>query len=95
MSRTTPRAIGISGPSSKTFPETVAGPGGVGAPSGSGRGEHEWSDWTTITSPGVDEDLSERTCRSRGAEQVAATESLISVAALRPESTARFEGAAA
>ena len=84
MSGPTPRATSISGLSSKTFPETVAGPGGVGAPSGSGRGQHDWTDWTPITDPGVDEDLSERNCRSCGAEQIAATESLISVAALRP-----------
>ena len=95
MSGTDPRATGIADLSSRSFPETVAGPGGVDAPSGSGRGQHDWTDWAQVMDPGVDEDVSERTCRSCAAEQVAPTESLISVAALRPRSTAPFRGAAA
>lgn len=95
MSGTDPRATGIADLSSKLFSETVAGPGGVGAPSGSGRGQHDWTDWTPITDPGVDEDLSERNCRSCGDEQVASTDSLISVAALRPWSTAMIRRVAA
>ena len=96
MSGADPRATDIADLSPRTFPETVAGPGGVGgAPSGSGRGQHDWTDWTPITDPGVDEDLSERNCRSCGAEQVATTECLISVAALRPRSSTMIRRVAA
>lgn len=96
MSGTDPRATGIADLPSRTFPETVAGPGGVGgAPSGSGRGQHDWTDWALVTDTGVDEDVSARNCRLCGAEQVAPTESLISIAALRPRSIPTIRGAAA
>ena len=96
MSGTEPRATGMADLPSRSFPETVAGPGGVGgAPSGSGRGQHDWTDWALVVDTGVDEDVSERNCRSCGTEQVAPTESLISVAALRPRSSTMIRRVAA
>ena len=78
---TTPTLV-LSSSSLKSSPVTGAGPGGEGAPFGSGRGQHVWTDWLPIADPGVEEELSERTCCTCGAEQIAPTDSLISVTAL-------------
>jgi len=95
MSGPTPQAVQKTGQPIESFPETVAGPGGVGAPSGSGCGQHDWTDWSPVADPRVEEDLSERNCRSCGAEQIVATDSLISVAALQPWTVATIRCAAA
>lgn len=71
----------------QSSPATAAGPGGEGAPFGSGRGQHAWTDWLSIDGPGVEEELSERVCRSCGTTQIAPTDSLVSVTALRPRRT--------
>lgn len=78
---TTPTLV-LSISSPKLSPVTGAGPEGEGAPFGSGRGQHVWTDWLPIADPGVEEELSERTCFTCGAEQIAPTDSLISVTAL-------------
>ena len=72
-----------------------AEPGGEGTPSGFGRRQHEWTDWTDVASVDVDEDLSERVCTSCGAEQIVPTESLIPTRLLPHRGAVAHRGEAA
>lgn len=85
----------LSSSSLESSPVTVAGAGGEGAPFGSGRGQHVWTDWfPVVVDPGLEEGLSERTCCNCGVDQIAPTDSLISVRALPQRSgTIRQEAA--
>lgn len=84
----------LSSSSLESSPVTVAGPGGEGAPFGSGRGQHVWTDWLPVADPGVEEGLSERTCCTCSAEQIVPTDSLMSITALlRRTGTIRQEAA--
>ena len=69
--------------SHRSFHPNAAGPGGDPAPSGSGRDQHDWSDWTRVVDPSLDEPLCERVCRFCGADQVAPLDGLVSVVVLR------------
>lgn len=66
---------------------TEAGPGGDGASSGSEPRHHDWTDWIPAAGMGVEEDLSERVCSRCGVEQIVPTDSLVSIAVLRPRLT--------
>lgn len=86
---------GLSYRLSKSSPVTGAGPEGVDEPFGSGRGPHEWTDWTAVADPGVEEDLCERVCLVCGTAQVTPADSLVSITALRPWWTASIRREAA
>lgn len=66
----------------QTFPVAGAEPGGDHAPSGLGRRQHDWTDWSEIDDPDVD-DLSERVCLACGASEIAPTECLLPTVLLR------------
>src|SRR3954466_10809096 len=66
----------------KPSPANAAGPGGDHAPSGSGRAQHDWTDWLRVADPDVEEALSERTCLACGSDQIVPTDSLLPVALL-------------
>ena len=84
----------LSNSAMKTSPATAAGPGGDGAPFGSGRRPHVWTDWLLVADPGVEEELSERTCARCSASQIVPTDSLITVTALLfPRNSIRREAA--
>src|SRR4051812_36620287 len=80
--------------SPKSSPANAAGPGGDHAPSGSGRAQHDWTDWLRVADPGVEEALSERTCLACGSDQIVPTDGLLPVALLRrPGAPIRGEAA--